>query len=109
MIRSVMERLVFFYYDNGSRSQQTIKKLLEPFKGYLQSDGYNAYNIFKEKADVCLVACLVHIRRHFETALDENRSLAEHALKDIQELYRIEHMADQKELSYQTRADLRQK
>ncbi len=35
--------------------------------------------------------------------------LAEHALKDIQELYRIEHMADQKELSYQTRADLRQK
>lgn len=109
MARAVMERLVFFHYDNGSRSQQTIKNLLEPFKGYLQSDGYNAYNIFEEKAGVCLVACLAHIRRHFETALDENRSLAEHALKEIQELYRIERMADKEELSYQARADLRQK
>lgn len=109
MTRAVMEQLVFFHYDNGSRSQQTVKNLLEPFKGYLQSDGYSAYNIFEEKADVCLVACLAHIRRHFETALDENRSLAEHALKEIQELYRIERMADKEELSYQARADLRQK
>lgn len=109
MTRAMMEQLVFFHYDNGSRSQQTVKNLLEPFKGYLQSDGYSTYNIFEEKADVCLVACLAHIRRHFETALDENRSLAEHDLKEIQELYRIEHMADKEELSYQTRADLRQK
>ena len=109
MIRAVIERLVLFHYDNGSRSQQTVKNLLEPFKGYLQSDGYNAYNVFEDKADVCLVACLAHIRRHIETALDENRSLAEHALKEIQDLYRIERMADKEELSYQARADLRQK
>jgi transposase len=109
MTRAVMERLVFFHYDNGSRSQQTVKNLLEPFKGYLQSDGYSAYNVFEEKVGVCLVACLAHIRRHFETALDENRSLAEHALKEIQELYRIERMADKEELSYQERAGLRQK
>jgi len=75
MTRAVMERLVFFHYDNGSRSQQTVKNFLEPFKGYLQSDGYSAYNIFEEKAGVYLVACLAHIRRHFETALEENRSL----------------------------------
>lgn len=61
MVRSVMEQLVFFYYNNGSRSQQTVKNLLEPFKGYLQSDGYNAYNSFEDKADVHLVACLAHI------------------------------------------------
>jgi transposase/IS1 family transposase len=109
MTRSVMERLVFFHYDNGSRSQQTIKNLLEPFKGYLQSDGYNAYNIFEDKADVCLVACMAHIRRHFETALEENRSLAEHVLKEIQELYRIERMADKEELSCQKRVSLRRK
>lgn len=109
MARSVMEKLVFFHYDNGSRSQQTVKNLLEPFKGYLQSDGYNAYNVFEEKAGVCLVACLAHIRRHFETALDENHSLAEHALKEIQELYRIERMADKEELSCLQRAELRQR
>ncbi|WP_321335005.1 IS66 family transposase [uncultured Bacteroides sp.] len=109
MTRAVMERLVFFHYDNGSRSQQTVKNLLEPFKGYLQSDGYSAYNVFEEKAGVYLVACLAHIRRHFEGALEENRSLGEHVLKEIQELYRIERMADKEELSYQERTDLRQK
>lgn len=109
MTRAVMERLVFFHYDNGSRSQQTVKNLLEPFKGYLQSDGYSAYNVFEEKASVYLVACLAHIRRRFEGALEENRSLTEHVLKEIQELYRIERIADKEELSYQERTDLRQK
>ena len=104
MTRAVRERLVFFHYDNGSRSQQTVRNLLEPFKGYLQSDGYSACNSFEGKAGVYLVASLVHIRRHFETALDENRSLAGHALKEIQELYRIERMADKEELSCQARA-----
>lgn len=109
MTRAVMEKLLFFHYDNGSRSGQTVKNLLEPFKGYLQCDGYSAYNLFEEKVDVCLVACLAHIRRHFETALEENRSLAEHALKEIQELYRIERMASEEELTYEQRADLRQR
>ena len=104
MTRAVRERLVFFHYDNGSRSQQTVRNLLEPVKGYLQSDGYSACNSFEGKAGVYLVASLVHIRRHFETALDENRSLAGHALKEIQELYRIERMADKEELSCQARA-----
>ena len=45
MVRSVMDELVFFYYDDGSRSQRTVMKLLKPFKGYLQSDGYAAYNV----------------------------------------------------------------
>ena len=81
MVRAVMEKLVIFHYDDGSRSGQTIRKLLKDFKGYLQSDGYSAYNVFEGTEGVCLIACLAHIRRHFETALEENRSLAEHALK----------------------------
>lgn len=81
MVRAVMEKLVIFHYDDGSRSGQTIRKLLKDFKGYLQSDGYSAYNVFEGTEEVCLIACLAHIRRHFEMALEENRSLAEHALK----------------------------
>ena len=76
-------------------------------KGYLQSDGYSAYNVFEGTEGVCLIACLAHIRRHFETALEENRSLAEHALKTIQEIYRIEHFADSREYTAEERRELR--
>ena len=33
---------------------------------------------------------MAHIRRHFEQALTEKKVMAEHALKEIQLLYRIE-------------------
>ena len=44
MVRAVITGLVFFHYDDGSRSQETARNLLEPFKGYLQSDGYAQVN-----------------------------------------------------------------
>lgn len=34
-----------------------------------------------------LVNCLVHIRQHFEQALDENREMAEYGLTQIQKVY----------------------
>lgn len=74
IVRAVMDGLVFFHYDDGSRSQETAWKLLQTFKGYLQSDGYAAYNIFEGKKEVCLVGCLAHIRRHYEVAKEENES-----------------------------------
>lgn len=109
MVRAVMERLVIFHYDDGSRSGQTIRNLLKDFKGYLQSDGYSAYNAFEGTKDVCLIVCLAHIRRHMELALDENRSLAEYALKQIQELYHIEQIADAGKLDARGRCELRQR
>jgi len=109
VVRSVMERQVFFHYDDGSRSGKTAETLLQSFKGYLQTDGYNAYNVFEGKNEVCLVACMSHIRRSYEKALDEHKSLAEHALKEIQRLYRIERMADEKEMSDKERKALRKK
>lgn len=107
MVRSVVDRLVLFHYDNGSRSAETIHKLLKPFKGYLQSDGYDAYNVFDGKEGVCLVACLAHMRRYFESALNENKSLNEYALAEIQKLYNIERMADEQQISNEERAVLR--
>lgn len=94
MVRAVMDGLVFFHYDDGSRSQKTARDLLGSFKGYLQSDGYAAYNIFEGKEQVCLVGCLAHIRRHYEVAKEENESLAKYVLAKIQKLYRIEQVAD---------------
>ena len=108
MVRAVMEKQVIFHYDDGSRSGQTIRNLLKDFKGYLQSDGYAAYNIFEGKKEVCLVGCLAHIRRHYEVAKEENESLAGYVLAQIQQLYRIEQIADQEELTYEQRMLRRQ-
>lgn len=108
VVRSVLDKQVFFYYDSGSRSQQTAAKLLRSFSGYLQSDGYSAYNLFEEKKEVCLVGCLAHIRRHFEKARTEHKVLADQALSDIQRLYRIEKVADSKACSFSERVALRE-
>src|SRR5690554_7342103 len=107
MVRSVMKKLVFFHYDEGSRSGGTAYSLLKSFDGYLQSDGFSSYNVFESNEKVCLVSCMAHIRRYYETALDENRSLAEYALKQIQQLYQIERMADEQNLSFDERRKIR--
>ena len=109
MVRAAMPRLLFFHYDDGSRAQKVAVELLKPFKGYLQCDGYSAYDIFEEKEDVHLCACLAHIRRHLESGKEENREYAMQGLKFIQDLYNVEHMADERQLSYEERAALRQR
>lgn len=91
MIRAVLDKLVFFHYYEGSRAGEVVKNLVGNYKGYLQSDGYTGYETaFAANPDVHLVACMAHIRRKFEQALNENRSMAEYALKEIQLLYSIE-------------------
>ncbi len=111
MVRAVMERLVLFHYDQGSRAGAVIESLANRynFKGYLQCDGFAGYETaFKTNPDVLLVNCMVHIRRHLEQALDENRPMAEHGLKEIQHLYKIEHMCDDAGMSFDERKAKRQ-
>ncbi len=105
--RAVMKKLVFFHYDDGSRSQRTVNTLLESFSGYLQSDGWQAYDIFEGREQVRLVGCMSHMRRYHERALNENKALAGHFLREVQYLYRIERMADERELSFDERVKLR--
>lgn len=50
-----------------------------------------------------LLNCLVHIHRHFEQVLDENRGIAEYALTQTQHIYRIEYRYDKAGLSYEER------
>ena len=111
MVRSVMERLVIFHYDGGSRAGAVIESLANQynFKGYLQCDGFAGYETaFKANPDVRLLNCLVHIRRHFEQALDENREMAQHVLTQIQHIYKIERQCDEAGLSYDERRQKRQ-
>lgn len=110
MVRSVMEKLVIFHYDKGSRAGAVIESLANQyhFKGYLQCDGFAGYETaFRANPDVRLLNCLVHIRRHFEQALDENKEMAEHGLAQIRHIYKIERLCDEAGLSYDERREKR--
>ena len=110
MVRSVEQRLVLFHYNNGSRSGTVIENLTKGYKGYFQCDGFEGYeSAFKARPDVLIVNCMAHIRRHFEQALQENREMAEHALKEIQLLYRVEHECDDRNLTTEQRKEERLK
>ena len=109
MVRSVMENLVFFHYDKGSRAQKVVVELLKDFKGAIQSDGYEAYSIYENKKGVLLLGCWAHARRKFTEALKEDKDGAEYALGQISLLYKVETMADDQNLDYPQRAELRKR
>jgi transposase len=109
VVRSVMDKLVFFHYDKGSRAQKVVVELLHNFKGAVQTDGYDAYSIYEHKKDVLLLGCWAHARRKFTEALKEDKSGAEYALEQIGMLYKVESMASDQGMDYEQRAELRKK
>lgn len=107
MVRSVMEKLIFFHYDKGSRAQKVVIDLLRNYQGAVQTDGYEAYSIYEHKKGVLLLGCWAHARRKFTEALKEDKSGAEYALQQIGMLYKVEDMATDQNMDYQQRAALR--
>ena len=109
VVRSVMEKLVFFHYDKGSRAQKVVIELLHNFQGAVQTDGYDVYSLYENKKGVLLLGCWAHARRKYTEALKEDKSGAEYALEQIGMLYKVEAMADDQDLDYAQRAELRQR
>jgi len=107
VVRDVMKKLVFFYYDKGSRAQKVVIELLHNYKGAVQTDGYEAYSIYENKKGVLLLGCWAHARRKFIEALKEDKAGAQYAIEQIGLIYAVESMADDQELDYQKRAELR--
>lgn len=107
VVRSVMEKLMFFHYDKGSRAQKVVVELLRGYQGAVQTDGYDAYSIYENKKGVLLLGCWAHARRKFTEALKEDKSGASYALEQIGLLYGVETMADDQGLDYHQRAELR--
>ncbi len=81
---------------------------MKNFKGYLQTDGYRAYDQFDEKEHIRLLGCMAHARRKFFEAQNNDRKRAEYALDQIGELYKIERKAKKEEKSFEERKALRQ-
>jgi len=109
MVRSVMDNLVFFHYDKGSRAQRVIVDILKNYQGAIQTDGYQAYSIYEHKQGVLLLGCWAHARRKFSESLAEDKIGAEYALAQIAKLYQVEKMATEQEMNYQQRAELRKR
>jgi len=91
------DRLVFFDYRKG-RDKSGPKEILKLFSGILQTDGYAGYNDFGRRTNTTLAACWAHVRRKFEHALRNYRSVAEPIILKIQAIYAIERKI--KEVNY---------
>ena len=102
-----IDKIVFFDYQEG-RGRDGPMEILQNFTGYLQSDGYNVYDIFDKKENITLIHCMAHARRMFNEALDNDRRVAEHAMKEIQKLYSIERTIKEQSLSFEERKAVRQ-
>ena len=100
------EKLVCFDYRKG-RGRDGPQEFLGTFRGMLQSDGYNAYDIYENKEGVTLFGCMAHARRKFENAKDNDPQRAEYVLERIRKLYMVEREAREGNLTYEEREKLR--
>jgi len=103
--------LILYDYD-PSRSQSVPLRLLEDYKGYLQTDGYAGYEAVGAWPEVIQVGCFAHARRKFHEATrgqskKRKSSIAWRGMQFIQSLYGIERQyKDAKpEVRYQARQD----
>ncbi|MBL4879694.1 MAG: IS66 family transposase [Oleispira sp.] len=102
--------VILYDYDPG-RGAGVPLRLLEGFRGYLQTDGYDGYNATVAGNGLMHMGCMAHARRKFSDAVKaqgKNRKpgKAQHGLALIQKLYRVEKQA--KQLTPLERFDYRQ-
>jgi len=83
------QKTVLFDYRPG-RGREGPNDILQGFQGYLQTDGYSAYEDFDKRPGIVLMHCMAHARRKFFDALQTDRDLAEHALELFRQLYEVE-------------------
>jgi transposase len=93
--RSPLHNLVLFNYRKG-RGQEGPKEMLEDYQGYLQCDGYRVYDKFGLQENITLVGCLVHARRKFFDAQENDPQRAKYALAIFAKIYRKEKQLKEK-------------
>ena len=103
--------VILFDYE-PTRSGAVAWRLLEDFKGILQSDGYSGYTAVGKRDGIVHVGCLAHARRKFDEALKAQKAtgrggLAAEGLALIQKIYRVEKLAREAKLTPEQRKKLR--
>ncbi len=100
---NLAERQVLFKYQTG-RAALWPKETLKNYQGYLQTDGYVAYDQFDGVPGITILNCWAHARRKFIDAQDFDNEKASEVLVQIQLLYAIEkHCADTTYTAEQTK------
>jgi transposase len=91
-----LERPVLWYEHHPDRSSEYVKEFLEGYKGYVQCDGYSAYEFLDDEPGIKVAGCWAHARRRFYRVRDHsrNKSSGLEGLRYIKELYRIEREAE---------------
>ena len=102
-----LAKQVLFDYQK-SRGREGPDQLLKEYSGYLQTDGYTAYDNLTNKANIRQLACWAHARRYFEKALDHDRIRSEYALAQIRALYALERTAREQGMNPEQVKQLRQ-
>ena len=80
--------LVFFVYEDGSRSEQVILDVFSDYKGTIQSDAYAPYRKLESDAypDIMRIACLQHVKRKFLDCGEDDKD-AQKVVNIINRLY----------------------
>ena len=109
---------VIVYKYHPTRSAKVVQDMLEDYLGYVQSDGYSAYDYLSRDPNITPMGCLAHARRKFikvnnsrkksRGKKNTSKGLADEALDYIKELYRIEKYARKNEMSFEQIQALRQ-
>jgi transposase len=99
---------VIFEFHPG-RGKEYAGQLTEGFCGYLQRDGYGAYeSLVRERPGLIAVGCWSHARRKFVDALEERPQEAGAVVTEVRKVYLIERHARDDCLSAAQRLELRQ-
>jgi transposase len=101
-----LDKLVCFDYRKG-RGRDGPEEFLGSFRGMLQTDGYNAYDIYEKRQGITLYGCMAHARRKFDQAKDNDPARAEYVLERMKKLYMTEREAREKNLTPEQRKELR--
>ena len=86
---NTQSRQVLFKYQTG-RAAQWPKETLKNYQGFLQTDGYAAYNQFDDVEGITTLNCWAHARRKFIDAQSFDNAKASEVLVQIQLLYATE-------------------
>ena len=93
------QRIILFDYDAG-RGDEPATRLLEGANGYLQSDGYWAYDRVTHRLRLIHCGCFAHARRRFFEAIkalpkaqQKSCTAAHEGVRRIDALYAIEREA----------------
>jgi len=90
VMQDPVSKIVIFHY-NKSRSHHAIKQILEYYVGWLQCDGYSAYDKLAQiNENIKLAGCWVHARRKYYEAKDSDASRAKNALDIFTKVYHHE-------------------